>query len=147
MLFLKRFLHSKIWCIFELFSSNASFTLTENERKRYIAKVFFTLEHLTRMCLFIMPCSHWTTPRTRARQIARPIEMGHIEFYERCSQYQWCHWLRYLISLFIGLGVLQCEHTINDSCTPVISFKGSSRLPFWYRLKVGWIHSYGANYT
>ena len=58
------------------------------------------------------------TPGPGARQIARPIEMAYIEFYEavntaaRQYQWSWCHWLRYFIGLIIGVGVVQCEHTI-----------------------------------
>ena len=57
----------------------------------------------------LMVCSHWS------RHIARLIEMDYIEFYEgvqtAARQYHGCHWLRYLIGLVIGLGVVQCVHT------------------------------------
>ena len=50
------------------------------------------------------------------REIARPIKIAYIELFESIHtaprEYQWCHWLRHVIGLAIGLSVVQCEHTI-----------------------------------
>ena len=66
--------------------------------------------------------SHWA--RLRPRQIARLIKMAYIELNEGVHtaprQYQWCHWPRHFTGLVIGLGVVQCDHTILISMRAVL---------------------------